>query len=169
MSDPRQDDIVAETSERLRASEPPAFDIEQIRQILPHRYPFLLIDRIIEFDPGRRCVGLKNVTINEKYFNGHFPGHAIMPGAILVESIAQVGCILLLTKPEGKGQLAYFGAIDKVRFNKPVFPGNTVIIEAETIAYRRGIGKVHGTARVNGEVVCEGEFTCALVDKEKAG
>jgi 3-hydroxyacyl-[acyl-carrier-protein] dehydratase len=141
------------------------FDIEQIREILPHRYPFLLVDKILELEPGKRCVGLKNVTANEKFFNGHFPGHAVMPGALLVESIAQVGCVLMLTASGAKDKIAYFAAVDGIRFRRPVVPGDTVITEVEAITLRRGIGKVKAVARVNGEMVCEGEFTCALVDR----
>lgn len=153
--------------EGVPANGEPVFDVEQIREILPHRYPFLLVDKILEFEPGKRCVGLKNVTVNEKFFNGHFPGHAIMPGAILVESMAQVGCVLMLTMEPGNDRLAYFAAMDKVRFYKPVLPGDTVIIEVQATGYRRGVGKIKATARVGDKVVCEGELTCALVDRNR--
>ncbi|MDO8683682.1 MAG: 3-hydroxyacyl-ACP dehydratase FabZ [Armatimonadota bacterium] len=158
---------MVESKQHEAVSGAPLFDIEQLREILPHRYPFLLVDKILELEPVKRCVGVKNVTANEKFFNGHFPGHAIMPGALIVEAIAQVGCVMLLTMDEGRGRLAYFAAMDRVRFSKPVFPGDTLIIECEAVGYRRGIGKVRGVAKVDGAVVCEGEFTCALVDRER--
>lgn len=143
------------------------FDIEQVRDILPHRYPFLLVDKIIELEPGKRCVGLKNVTVNEKFFDGHFPGHPIMPGALLVEAMAQVGCVLMLTSSDSANKIAYFAAVDGIRFRKTVVPGDTLITEVESVGFRRGVGKVKAKARVNGEVVCEGVFTCALVDRRE--
>lgn len=142
-------------------------DVEQIRAILPHRYPFLLVDRIIDLVPGERAVGLKNVTINEEFFQGHFPGHAVMPGVLIIESMAQVGGVLLLSMSGNAGKLAYFGTIDKVRFRKPVLPGDTLIIETEMLKVRGNIGRVRAVTKVDGEVVAEGEFMCALVDREK--
>jgi len=159
-------EAVQERIGEMETSSGVLFDVERIREILPHRYPFLLVDRILEFEPAKRCVGIKNVTANEKLFKGHFPGDSV-PGVILVEAIAQVGCVLLLSMPEGRDSLAYFAAMENVRFLKPVRPGDTLVIETEAIAYRRGIGKVKGSARVNGEVVCHGEFTCALVDRNR--
>jgi 3-hydroxyacyl-[acyl-carrier-protein] dehydratase len=142
------------------------YDVEQIREILPHRYPFLLVDRILELEVGKRCVGLKNVTINEQLFNGHFPGNAVFPGVLQIEAMAQVGAVLMLKSSESENKLALFAAIEGVKFRKPVVPGDTLIIETEAVTLRRNIGKVKGVIKVNGEIVCEGELTCALVDKK---
>jgi 3-hydroxyacyl-[acyl-carrier-protein] dehydratase len=140
-------------------------DIEQIRDTIPHRYPFLLVDRILEInEEGTRCVGLKNVTANEKILQGHLPGQAIFPGALLVEHMAQVGCYLLLLRPEAKGKLAYFAAIDGVRFRRLVVPGDQVITTVDLITARRGIAKIRCESRVEGDLVCQGELTCAVVD-----
>ncbi|MGB9588858.1 MAG: 3-hydroxyacyl-ACP dehydratase FabZ [Armatimonadota bacterium] len=140
-------------------------DVEEIRAILPHRYPFLLVDRVLELEPGKRAVGLKNVTINEAFFEGHFPGHAVMPGVLVLEAMAQVGGVLLLSMTGNEGKLAYFGGMDKVRFRKPVLPGDSLITEVELLKNRGGVGKVRVVGRVNDQVVAEGEFIFALVDK----
>lgn len=140
-------------------------NIEEIRAILPHRYPFLLVDRILELEPGKRAVGLKNVTINEEFFEGHFPGHAVMPGVLVIEAMAQVGGVLLLSMTGNEGKLAYFGGMDKVRFRKPVLPGDTLITEVELIRNRGGVGKVKVIGRVDGQMAVEGEFIFALVNR----
>jgi 3-hydroxyacyl-[acyl-carrier-protein] dehydratase len=142
-------------------------DVEQIRGILPHRYPFLLVDRILELEPGRRAVGLKNVTINEEFFEGHFPGHAVMPGVLVLEAMAQVGGVLLLAMTGNEGKLAYFGGMDKVRFRKPVLPGDTLVTEVELLKNRGSIGKVRVTGRVDGTIAAEGEFIFALVGRDE--
>ncbi len=142
-------------------------DVEDIRAILPHRYPFLLVDRILELEPGKRAVGLKNVTINEEFFQGHFPGHAVMPGVLVLESMAQVSGVLLLCLQDNTGKLAYFGGVDNARFRKPVLPGDTIVTEANLIKCRGAFGRVRVEARVDGEIVCDGEFTFALVDEDK--
>ena len=140
-------------------------DIEQIRDTIPHRYPFLLVDRITEVnEDGTRCIGIKNITANERVVQSLMPGLMVFPGAMLVEHMAQVGCYLLLTKPEAKGKLAYFAAIDDVKFEKPVVPGDTVVTTVELLTGRRGIWRIKAESRVDGEVVCSGVLTSALVD-----
>ena len=140
-------------------------DIEQIRETIPHRYPFLLIDRILDVnEEGTTCTGIKNVTANEKVVQALMPDMMVFPGALLVEHMAQVGCYLLLTKPEAKGKLAYFAAIDEVRFEKPVVPGDTVKTTIELLSGRRGIWKIRAESRVDDKIVCSGILTCALVD-----
>ena len=142
-------------------------DVEQIRAILPHRYPFLLVDRILELVPEKSARGYKNVTINEEFFEGHFPGHAVMPGVLVCEAMAQVAGVLLLSMTGNSGKLAYFGGMDRVRFRKPVLPGDTLVTDVELIATRGNIGKVKAIARVDGEVATEGEFMFALVDRNR--
>lgn len=140
-------------------------DIEQIRDVIPHRYPFLLVDRITEInEDGTRCVGIKNITANEKVLQGFLPGTSIFPGALLVEHMAQVGCYLLMIKPEARGKLAYFAAIDNMRFRRPAIPGDQVVTSVELLVGRRGIWKIRAESRVEGEIVCSGDLTCALVD-----
>ena len=160
------EDLEKRQNALIRGSER-MLDIEEIRDVLPHRYPFLLVDRILELDPGKRAVGLKNVTINEEFFEGHFPGHAIMPGVMLIEAMAQVGGIVLITVSGNEGQKAYFAAMDHVRFRRTVVPGDTIITEAELLKYRGTIGKVKCTASVNNQIVAEGEFMFALMGKDK--
>jgi 3-hydroxyacyl-[acyl-carrier-protein] dehydratase len=142
-------------------------DIEQIRDVLPHRYPFLLVDRILDLVPDKSARGYKNVTINEEFFEGHFPGHAVMPGVLVCEAMAQVGGVLLLSMTGNEGKLAYFGGMDRVRFRKPVLPGDTLVTDVELIATKNNIGKVRATARVDNEVAAEGEFIFALVDRDR--
>ena len=139
-------------------------DIEQIRDTIPHRYPFLLIDRILEVnEEGTSCTGLKNITANEKVLQGNLPDMPFFPGALMVEHMAQVGCYLLMVKPEAKGKLAYFAAIDDVRFKRAAVPGDQVITKVELLSGRRGIWKIKAESRVEGDLVCRGILTCALV------
>ena len=137
-------------------------DINEIQALLQHRYPFLLVDRILELEPGTRAVGVKNVTINEAFFNGHFPGNPIMPGVLIVEAMAQVGGILLLATTGNEGKLAFFAGIDKMRFRRPVVPGDQLVTEV-TLTKRKGdIGRVAVVGKVDGQVVAEGVYLFAL-------
>src|SRR3989339_1245474 len=144
-------------------------DIKEILKIIPHRYPFLLIDRIIELEEGKRAVAIKNVTINEPFFEGHFPNHPIMPGVLIIEAIAQVGVVMALRVPENAGKLVYFGGIDNVRFRRPVVPGDQLRIEVEALWVRGAIGKMKGKVTVEGQVAVEGEFIFSTADRQQSG
>jgi 3-hydroxyacyl-[acyl-carrier-protein] dehydratase len=139
--------------------------VSQIEAIIPHRYPFLLVDRIIELEPMKRAVGIKNVTANEQFFQGHFPGKPIMPGVLLLEAMAQVGGIAMLVADEYRGKLAVFAGIDRVKFRRPVVPGDQIRMVAELVKLRGTMGKVWAEAFVDGELVAEGEFLFALTSK----
>ena len=147
-------------------------DIHEILRKLPHRYPIILVDRVLELVPGERVVALKNVTINEPFFMGHFPGHPVMPGVLIIESLAQACAILAfvtLDAKEGDGTLFYFAGIDAARFKKPVIPGDQLRLEAEMGRVKRGVGKFTGRALVDGQVVCETEMMCAERNTKEAG
>lgn len=142
-------------------------DIKQIENILPHRYPFLLVDRILELEPGIRAKAIKNVTRNEEFFNGHFPGEPVMPGVLMIEAMAQIGGIVALTaSDDNKGKLAFFASIDGVRFRQPVVPGDQLIFEVETIKLKSSIAKMQGKGFVDGRVVVEGELMFSLIDNK---
>lgn len=144
------------------------FDSVAIQKILPHRYPFLLVDRILELIPGERVVGVKNVSINEPYFQGHFPGHPIMPGVLVVEALGQAGGVLLLeTASNPDEKLVYFTGLDNVRFRKPVQPGDQLILKVEMILYRRNLCKMKGQAFVDGNLVAEAEMQAVVVDRPR--
>ncbi|MGD6850062.1 3-hydroxyacyl-ACP dehydratase FabZ [Rossellomorea aquimaris] len=141
-------------------------DINQIKEIIPHRYPFLLVDRILEVEEGKKAVGIKNVTANEEFFNGHFPDYPVMPGVLIVEALAQVGAVAMLKVEDNRGRLAFFTGIDKCRFKRQVKPGDQLRLEVEMIRFKGPIGKGKGVATVDGEVACELEMMFALGDKQ---
>jgi 3-hydroxyacyl-[acyl-carrier-protein] dehydratase len=139
-------------------------DITQIQEIIPHRPPFLLIDRILEVEAGVRAVGIKNVTMNEPFFTGHFPGYPVMPGVLIVEALAQVGSVAMLMKEENRGKLGFFAGIDGFRFRDQVKPGDTLRLEVEITRLKGTIGKGQAVATVDGRKVAEGELMFALSD-----
>ncbi|AOY18544.1 3-hydroxyacyl-[acyl-carrier-protein] dehydratase FabZ [Bacillus cereus] len=142
-------------------------DIQQIKEIIPHRYPFLLVDKVLEVEEGKRAIGIKNVTANEEFFNGHFPDYPVMPGVLIVEALAQVGAVAMLKKEENRGRLAFFAGIDNCRFKRQVRPGDQLRLEVEMTRVRGAIGKGKAVATVDGEIACETEITFALGDKKE--
>ncbi|PLS17760.1 3-hydroxyacyl-[acyl-carrier-protein] dehydratase FabZ [Bacillus sp. M6-12] len=140
-------------------------NITQIKEIIPHRYPFLLVDKIIEIEEGVRAVGIKNVTANEEFFNGHFPDFPVMPGVLILEALAQVGATAVLIKEENRGKIGLFAGVDKCRWKKQVFPGDQLRLEVELVRFKGQIGKGKAVATVDGEVACEAEVMFALMDK----
>jgi UDP-3-O-[3-hydroxymyristoyl] N-acetylglucosamine deacetylase/3-hydroxyacyl-[acyl-carrier-protein] dehydratase len=139
-------------------------NIDQIMQILPHRYPFLLVDRILSLEGGKKAVGIKNVTINDNFFEGHFPGKPIMPGVLIVEAMAQVGGVLMLSQEEHQGKIAYFMAADNIKFRKTVVPGDQLVLEVEVVKLRQKTGQVHTQATVGGKVVAEADLLFTLAE-----
>lgn len=140
--------------------------IEQIQEIIPHRYPFLLVDRILEVEEGNLAIGIKNVTMNEPYFVGHFPGYPVMPGVLIVEALAQVGAVVMLKMEQNQGKLALFAGINNFRFRGQVVPGDTLTLIVEITRLKGTLGKGGATAKVGDKVVAEGELMFALSDRE---
>lgn len=135
---------------------------QQLQAILPHRYPFLLVDRIVELEEGKCAVGLKNVTINEEFFKGHFPQYPVMPGVLIVEALAQVSAVIMLTKAGNEGRLGLLAGIDHCRFKKQVKPGDQLHLEVEITRVKGAVGKGRGIAMVDGEIVCETDLVFAF-------
>jgi UDP-3-O-[3-hydroxymyristoyl] N-acetylglucosamine deacetylase/3-hydroxyacyl-[acyl-carrier-protein] dehydratase len=149
-----------------RNSQEPIVDIQRIMQHLPHRYPMLLVDRIVEFEQGKRIVGIKNVTINEPFFQGHFPGHPIMPGVLIIEAMGQVGGLLLMDTVENpEDKVVYFMTMDNVKWRRPVTPGDQIRFELELLSLRRHVCRMRGVGYVDGQVVAEAEMMARIVDR----
>lgn len=146
---------------------PTVLDFEALKKAIPHRYPFLLVDRVTITDPEKSAVGIKCVSGNEPFFQGHFPEKAIMPGVLIVEALAQVACSLFLSRPAFQGKLAYFMGMEDIKFRKPVVPGDRLELKIEVLKLRDRFGKVKGEASVEGQLVAEAIFSFAVVDKEQ--
>jgi len=144
------------------------FDIQDILGLLPHRYPFLLIDRVVEFERGKRLVAIKNVTMNEPFFQGHFPDYPIMPGVLVIEAMAQAGAIIMLKEiPDMDTKLVVFTGIEKAKFRRPVTPGDQLRIEVDVLAFRSRMGRMEAKATVDGKVACQATLTCQIVPKAR--
>lgn len=139
-------------------------DITEIKKMLPHRYPFLLVDRVLEIVPKQKIVALKNVTSNEEFFNGHFPVKPVMPGVLIIESMAQTAGLLMLSQEEHRGKIPYFTGIDNARFRKTIVPGDQIIMEVEVVRIKGSVGKVHAVARVDGQVAAEADLMFVVSD-----
>jgi 3-hydroxyacyl-[acyl-carrier-protein] dehydratase len=155
----------ADCEQQQTLSSKTTFTVEEIHTLLPHRYPFALVDRVIDYVPGKRAVGIKNFTFNEPFFSGHIPGRPIAPGVILVESMAQVGGIVLTQLPGMKGKFFAFAGIDKTRFRRPVIPGDRLVMEVELLSFKLNrIAKMHGKATVDDQLAVEGEMMFSLFE-----
>jgi 3-hydroxyacyl-[acyl-carrier-protein] dehydratase len=142
------------------------FDIQEILGLLPHRYPFLLIDRVVEFERGKRLVAIKNVTFNEPFFQGHFPGYPLMPGVLIIEAMAQAGAIIMLQEiPDREKKLAVFTGIEKAKFRRPVTPGDQLRIEVDVLSFKPRVGRMEAKAFVEGKLACQATLTCSIVPK----
>ena len=146
---------------------PVVYSITEIMEILPHRYPFLLVDRIVELEPNKRIVGVKNVTINEPYFQGHFPGAPVMPGVLVIEAMAQVAAVLFYRDEKAGEKLIYFAGIENAKFRRPVVPGDQLRLEMEVLNRHRSFGKMSGRATVEGKLVAEAVVTCVVADRPR--
>ncbi|HHU50973.1 MAG TPA: 3-hydroxyacyl-ACP dehydratase FabZ [Firmicutes bacterium] len=137
-------------------------EINKIKKLLPHRYPFLMVDRVLSFEPQKKIVALKNVTVNEEFFNGHFPQRPVMPGVLIIESMAQVAGLVMLVEDEHKGKIPFFTGIDNARFRRPVVPGDQLILEIDVVRIKGNVGKVKGRALVGDELAAEAELMFVL-------
>lgn len=142
-------------------------DINEIMKVIPHRYPFLLIDRILDLEPGKKAAGIKNISVNEPFFQGHFPGYPVMPGVLIIEAMAQVGAVAVLTMPGMENKLALFAGIDGARFRRQVVPGDILRLEVEIVRIKGPLGKGRGVASVDGQMAAEAELMFALQDMKK--
>ncbi len=160
------DSVTATDRENSQSSSPKQiFTVEEIQQLLPHRYPFALVDRIIEYIPGKKAVGIKNVTFNEPYFPGHIPNRPLMPGVLMVEAMAQVGGVVLIQLPGMEGKFFAFAGIDKVRFRRQVTPGDQLIMTVELLSLKLNrIAKMQGKAEVDGQLAVQGEMLFSVID-----
>ncbi len=152
----------------MSETKPPVMDVQAIQNLIPHRYPFLLVDRVIEFEPLKRMVALKSVTMNEPFFTGHFPGHPVMPGVLILEALAQTAALLAMKSVPGdwSKKITYLMGIDGARFRKPVVPGDRLELHVEVLKAKGAVWKERGVAMVDGEVVAEAEFLAMLADRE---
>jgi 3-hydroxyacyl-[acyl-carrier-protein] dehydratase len=154
--------VPAETS----APQPHTLDVNEIQQLLPHRYPFLLIDRVLDLKRRERIVALKNVTVNEPFFQGHFPGYPVMPGVLIVEAMAQAGGTLLMHEvTDREGKLMLFGGIESARFRRPVVPGDQLRLEVSVLAWKRNVVRMQGSAYVGDKLAAEATLSCAMIDR----
>jgi len=161
--------LVQKLNRQIIESERPPYvlDIKEILRHLPHRYPILMVDRILEYEMPKRIVGIKNVSFNEPYFTGHFPDNPVMPGVLQVEAIAQTGAVLLLTNPEYRGKLPLFMSMDRVKFRRPIYPGDQMRIEVEALRVRQRMSACRGRVLVEGQVCAEAEIRSVLIDRDE--
>ena len=147
----------------------PELDATQIQALIPHRYPFLLVDRIVELEPGKRAIGLKHVSMSDQYLQGHFPNYPVMPGVLIVEALAQTGAVLVMQDPANAGKLPFFARIDNCRFRQQVRPGDTLRLEVTVTSFRGPVGKAHARALVGSTLACEADLTFALGNAPASG